>query len=157
MTPALLGLRWEALQEVYDTTSQRDPKKQKLVSLSEEKKRPSIYDQVDWGRAWDEYVRGHAVSQNAADLIKSFLLKTMAAASKGGDSESEADESEDDNAKDIPRLQLPATKLRELLRPPSSMPVLPDEDNENSSLGQKLIKSSQQKIQKKRRANTRKA
>ena len=40
-------------------------------------------------------------------------------------------------------------KLRELLRPPSSMPVLPDEDNENSSLGQKLIKSSQQKIQKK--------
>ena len=146
---SILGLRYEALQKVYDTSAERDPKKQKLQSLSEVEKRSSIYDEIDWGRAWDQYVRGHVVSQTAADLIKSFLLKTMAAASKGGDSESEADESEDDNAKDIPRLQLPATKLRELLRPPSSMPVLPDEDNKNSSLGQKLIKSSQQKIQKK--------
>ena len=41
---SLLGLRWEALQEVYDTTSQRDSKKQKTVSLLQEKKRPSIFD-----------------------------------------------------------------------------------------------------------------
>ena len=148
---SLLGLRWEAMQEVYDTTSQRDPKKQKLVSLSEEKKRQSIFDQVDWGRAWDEYVRGHVVSQNAANLIKSFLLKTMAAAAKGGDSESEADESEDDNTNDVPRLQLPAMKLRELLSPSSNTPVVPDEDNENPSLAQKLIRSTQNKIQKKKK------
>ena len=127
---SLLGLRWEALQEVYDATSQRDPKKQKLVSLSEETNRPSIFDQVDWGRSWDEYVRGHVVSQNAANLIKSFLLKTMAAFAKGGDSESEADMSDDDNTNDVPRLQLPAIKLRQLLSPPSSTTVVAEGKNE---------------------------
>ena len=72
-----------------------------------------MLEQVDRPRAWDEYTRGSVVSHTATDLIKSFLLKTMTASAHGGESESEADESDEDNHGDVPRLGLPAVKLRQ--------------------------------------------
>ena len=91
-------------------------------------------------RSW-----GCVVSQTSAALIQSFLLKTMAASGQGGDSESEADESDGDNNCGVPRLQLPATKLRELLAPPCSKTDSADETNENTSLAQKLIANTKKK------------
>ena len=58
---------------------QNKPQNYKVLSLSEENNRPSIFDQVDWGRAWDEYVRG----QRSRAIIYSF----------GMDLQSEADRS----------------------------------------------------------------
>ena len=71
---------------------------------------------MQWAFAWDEYVRGHVVSEKARDLIQSFLLKTMAASGKNGQSdESEADETEDDA--DVPPFRMAAGKPQELLCP----------------------------------------
>ena len=37
-----------------------------------------VADHLDWHAAWTEYVRGLVVSQATSDLIKSFLLHTLA-------------------------------------------------------------------------------
>ena len=77
---------------------------------------PSIASLIAWAAAWDEYVRGHVVSKTAADLIQSFLLKTMAVGGKSNDSdESEADQPEDDP--DVPALRLSQSALHELVAP----------------------------------------
>ena len=76
----------------------------------------SVISQINWAAAWDEYVRGNVVSEASANLITSFLLKTIAASGKVvGDNESEADESEPDG--DIAPLRLPSWKLQELIKP----------------------------------------
>ena len=66
---SVLGLRQEFLQELYDKRIQPPSTQQKCVSLSEVSKQPSVYEQMDWSHAWNEYVRGNVVSQTAADLI----------------------------------------------------------------------------------------
>ena len=71
---------------------------------------------VNWALAWDEYVRGNIVSRSSASLLKSFLLKTIAASGKNIDSdESEADVVDDDP--DLPPLRLTRAKLHEILTP----------------------------------------
>ena len=77
---------------------------------------PSISSLRVWAAAWEEYVRGHVVSKTAADLIQSFLLKTMAVGGKSNDSdESEADQPEDDP--DVPALRLSRSALLDLIAP----------------------------------------
>ena len=147
---SVLGLRQESLQELYDKRIQPTSTQQKCVSLSEVSKQPSVYEQMDWSHAWDEYVRGNVVSQTAADLIQSFLLKTMAASAQGADSESEADPSDGDNNCDVPRLQLPARKLHELLSPPCSKTESANGKNESTSLAEKLIATTKKKMKKKK-------
>ena len=142
---SVLGLRQDSLRKLYEQRIQPPLKLQKRVSLSEVNKQPSVFEQMDWPHAWNEYVRGGVVSQTSAALIQSFLLKTMAASGQGGDSESEADASDGGNNCEVPRLQLPATKLRELLAPPCSKTDSADETNENTSLAQKLIASTKKK------------
>ena len=34
---------------------------------------------TQWDKSWDEYVRGNVVSESAAKLIRSLMLKTIAA------------------------------------------------------------------------------
>ena len=150
---SLLGLRWDSLRELYEPNTQPQVKHQKRLSLSEEKNTLSVFEQVDWPRAWDEYVRGRVVSQTAADLIKSFLLKTMTVSAKGFESESEADVSDEDNQGDVPRLQMPAVKLRELLSPLCNKPDSEQQANENSKLAGKLIASIKKKANRQKTNN----
>ena len=83
-------------------------------------------DQVHWSRAWDEYVRGHVVSETAAHLIQSFLLKTMAVSGGNADNEEdEADKSEDET--EITPLRISRMDLQSLLAPL--------DENENAETG----------------------
>ena len=76
----------------------------------------SVISQSNWAAAWDEYARGNVVSESSANLIRSFLLKTIAASGKVvGNNESEADESEPEG--EAAPLRLPSRKLQELLKP----------------------------------------
>ena len=66
---ALLGLAHERLVDVY-ATSGTGSAAGHVQSLS---------NVVAWGTTWDAYLRGNVVSDAAAMLIRSFLLKTIAA------------------------------------------------------------------------------
>ena len=108
---SLLGLNIADLQTVYETvsTEKTSVKARKLTRLRKIKmdatsqtvqaSSTGVADHLDWHAAWAEYVRGHVVSQAASDLIKSFLLHTLAASGTlHGDngSGSEGPESEQD-------------------------------------------------------------
>ena len=69
----------------------------------------TVADQVHWGNAWSEYVRGNVVSESAEILIRRFLLNTIASTGKESERDDiELDESEDDV--EFPRLTLPTRK-----------------------------------------------
>ena len=100
---AVLGCSREVLESVYLGQAERTSEGSHTVSQRFRVGNAShsvpncLNDQVHWSRAWDEYVRGHVVSETAAHLIQSFLLKTMAVSGGNADSdEDEADESEDE-------------------------------------------------------------
>ena len=123
---SLLGCNRQTLRNGYQNA------KQAKVEPMQEKQRKSrqlqssaavennISKKIHWPSTWDEYVRGHVVSESAAQLIQSFLLKTMAVS--GGkaddDAESEADKSDDDV--NIPRLHLSPLSLQSILAPLSA-------------------------------------
>ena len=112
---SLLGLSKKSLGTLYGGVNTPGSKHMKLRKSSD-KKQPSVLSETNWHAAWEEYVRGNVVSEASANLIRSFLLKTIAASGKVvGDNESEADESEPDG--DIAPLRLPSWKLQELLKP----------------------------------------
>ena len=87
----------------------------------------SVADQVHWGNAWSEYVRGNVVSESAEILIRRVLLNTIASTGKETERDDiELDESEDDV--EFPRLTLPSRKSgrKELdAHPPSEEPSSP--------------------------------
>ena len=147
---SVLGLRQDSLRKLYEQRLHSQLKIEKRVSLSEVNNNPSVFEQMDWAYAWDDYIRGCVVSRSAAVLIQSFLLKTMAASGQGGDSESDADESDGDNNCEVPRLQLPASKLQELLAPPCKKTESADGTNENASIAEQLIANSKKKIKRKK-------
>ena len=83
-------------------------------------------DLVSWSSTWDTYIRGGVVTESAAMLIRSFLLKTIAAT---GEHLDENTSSEEDNMKDdpdVPAAKLNAAQFGELLNPYPS-----DEDEED--------------------------
>ena len=71
---SLLGLSLQHLEVYYSRTAH-------LSSVTDHEQKTQLpWEQiVEWARAWDVYVRGNVVSQAAAKLIRSFLLKTIAA------------------------------------------------------------------------------
>ena len=73
---SLLGLSFKHLEAYYSRTAHLS------VSESDQKTLLPLAQIVEWSRAWDVYVRGNVVSQAAAKLIRSFLLKTIAASGK---------------------------------------------------------------------------
>ncbi len=75
-------------------------------------------EHVHWHTNWNTYVRGHTVSVIAAELIQSFLMKTLAASggSHDDDAHSEEDKSEEDT--DVQPLKLSRTGLKNVLAPP---------------------------------------
>ena len=104
-----------------------------------------VLSSVNWPAAWEQYVRRNIVSKAAANLIKSFLLKTIAASGMSTDSdESGADQPEYDP--DVPALRLSRAKLQELLMPCLLNPeggVFPEQEKE--STGSKLQQSVKNK------------
>ena len=71
---SLLGLSLQHLEVYYSRTAHLSS-----VSEHEQMTQLPLGQIVEWARAWDVYVRGNVVSQAAAKLIRSFLLKTIAA------------------------------------------------------------------------------
>ena len=47
---------------------------------------------TQWDKSWDEYVRGNVVSESAAKLIRSLMLKTIAATGMPQDDNNTNDE-----------------------------------------------------------------
>ena len=68
---ALLGWPEGKLSPVYSSFS--------ATTTSTHDAAKSGQEFVDWHASWEAYVRGNVVSSSAADLIRSFLLKTIAA------------------------------------------------------------------------------
>ena len=125
---ALLGCGQAVLRQVYDVS--RTPAS-KIGKVPETQPR-ALQDHVQWQTTWDAYVRGHVVSDTAAQLIKSFLLKTLAASGshENDDDHSEADKSDEDA--DMQPLKLSRAGLKALLVPPCLEPTADNECGENN-------------------------
>ena len=78
---SLLGLSLQNLEAYYSRTAHLSSvtDHEHSVTDHEQKMQLPLPQIVEWARAWDVYVRGNVVSQAAAKLIRSFLLKTIAA------------------------------------------------------------------------------
>ena len=72
---------------------------------------------TQWDKSWDEYVRGNVVSECAAKLIRSLMLKTSAATGMPQDDSSTNDEGFNADDADIPTLTLNAAGLARILDP----------------------------------------
>ena len=122
---SLLGVGFPTLELVYGESPSRPSK----VLRRKQPKAPveSVADQVHWGNAWSEYVRGNVVSESAEILIRRFLLNTIASTGKETERDDiELDESEDDV--EFPRLTLPSRKSGRKepdAHPPSEEPSSP--------------------------------
>ena len=117
---SLLGVRKDALRIHYAGVLGRENKHFKVSSKGKSCSariegmpcgaRNKAFEEISWPHAWGEYVRGNVVSDAAAALIKSFLLKTLVGSGDQQNAEdSEADRSE--NEQDVP-LQLCAAAAR---------------------------------------------
>ena len=86
---SLVGCGRTILQQVYEVS--RKP----VSKTSKELPTHSAQEHAQWHATWNAYVRGHVVSYTAAELIQSFLLKTLAASGgqQNDDANSEADKS----------------------------------------------------------------
>ena len=72
---------------------------------------------TQWDKSWDEYVRGNVVSESAAKLIRSLMLKTIAATGMPQDDSSSNDEGFNEDDAEIPTLTLNAADLARILDP----------------------------------------
>ena len=111
---ALLGLTRARLTMVYEKTPEQPHKVRRPLGTVHE---PTMETQVQWHEAWQEYIRGHIVSLSAADLIKSFLLPTLAASGSTNDHDNHSDREESEDDLEITPLELPRNKLQELTMP----------------------------------------
>ena len=139
---ALLGCGRTVLQQVYEVS--RKP----VAKTSKGPQTHSVQEHVQWHATWNAYVRGCVVSDAAADLIQSFLLKTVAAS--GGqpndDARSEADKSDGDT--ELPPLKLTLSGLRQVLAPPAGACDGDDasgEDGDKKSAAAKLKRGVKRK------------
>ena len=87
---------------------------------------------TQWDKSWDEYVRGNVVSGSAAKLIRSLMLKTIAAAGMPQDDNSSNDEGLDNDDADIPTLRLDAAGLARILNPYTEVTKSEDDDSNAS-------------------------
>jgi len=139
---ALLGCGRTVLQQVYEVSRKPVSKTSKGVPTH------SAQQHVQWHATWNAYVRGHVVSYTAAELIQSFLLKTLAASGgqQNDDANSEADKSEDDT--DLLPLKLSRAGLKQVLAPSSIAADCGDvsgEDGDKKSTGAKLRRGLKRK------------
>jgi hypothetical protein len=101
--------------------------------------RQTVGNNIHWHDSWNEYIRGNIVSKTAAQLIQSFLLKTLAATDAVDEDNSDKQESDKDD--DIAPLTINSASFRKLLLP--SAEIEGNEDNvEGETLGRKLRKTS---------------
>ena len=86
---ALLGCERTVLQQVYEVDREPVAKSSKGLATH------SPQQHAQWHATWNAYVRGRVVSYVAAELIQSFLLKTLAASGgqQNDDANSEAGKS----------------------------------------------------------------
>ena len=157
---SLLGCDREAIEKVYEDVVAPDTKKSKVETtlqkgrasneISDSVQTIPLLQHVHWHRAWEEYVRGHVVSESAACLIRSFLLKTIAASGATGDAadNSDADASGDDP--DLPPLRLSAATLRQVLSPSTTnqVDVLEQDLRVDPKMGDKLKQKAKTTIMK---------
>ena len=108
----LLGLTRARLTMVYEKTPEQPDKVRRPLGTVHE---PTMETQVQWHEAWQEYIRGHIVSLSAADLIKSFLLHTLAASGSTNDHDNHSDREESEGEPGITLLELPHNTLQELI------------------------------------------
>ena len=106
---ALLGWPEEKLSAAYSSAS--------TTTTCSEAAATSGQQFVDWGASWEAYVRGNVVSTSAADLIRSFLLKTIAASGAKLDDDDSSDDEAPYEDPDIPVLKLNARSLSSILNP----------------------------------------
>ena len=138
---ALLGWPEGKLSAVYSSAS--------ATTTCSEDAATSGQEFVDWHASWEAYVRGNVVSTSAAGLIRSFLLKTIAAsASQLDDGDSSDDQGPYDDP-DIPSVKLDARKLSSILNPYSKEEEKEGEedDDENGGGPHKTAKKFRKKQQ----------
>ena len=111
MVPNLALLCWpeEKLSAAYSSAS--------TTTTCSEAAATSGQQLVDWGASWEAYVRGNVVSTSAAGLIRSFLLKTIAASGAKLDDDDSSDDEAPYEDPDIPKLKLNARSLSSILNP----------------------------------------
>jgi hypothetical protein len=110
---ALLGCSQTVLRQAFDVSRTPASKARKAPDPQTH----SVQEHVQWHTTWNAYVRGHVVSHTAAQLIQSFLLKTLAVSGghENNDEHSEADKSDEDT--DVLPLRLSRAGLKEVLAP----------------------------------------
>ena len=124
---ALLGLAHERLVDVYATSG--------ISSASGHVQ--SLSTVVAWDTTWDAYLRGNVVSDAAAMLIRSFLLKTIAATGATMELDHSSDEGNEPHDPDIPAVRLEASQFQQLLSPFHDVSESQDEGLEMKSTGTK--------------------
>ena len=98
---ALLGVAHEKLVDVYATSC--------ITSVSDHVQ--SLSTVVAWDTTWDAYLRGNVVSDAAAMLIRSFLLKTIAATGTTMELDHSSDGDIDPHDPDIRAIRLEASQF----------------------------------------------
>ena len=145
---SLLGCGSSAIAQIYEPV-QDPPSKIRRASTSHtvqesraaqdnvSLKNTSVSEHINWHKTWEEYVRGHVVSQTAAKLIRSFLLKTVAA----GASPDKADNSDAEDSVEDPEiapLKLSMETLRQVLARPTLEAAENEDEPKLDSMGKKL-------------------
>ena len=133
---ALLGMPHGKLVEVYATSG--------ITSIPDQVQGLSTF--VAWDATWDEYVHGNVVSEAAAMLIRSFLLKTIAATGTSMELDRSDDEENEPHDPDIPAVRLEAAQFQQLLSPYHDVAESDNEGAELDSAGKKLQKKQKKKI-----------
>ena len=142
---SLLGFIAEALSTVYTSTA-ASHSVQKAGPANKPAGNDAITENLRWHESWNAYVRGNIITESAAKLIQSFLLKTLTGADTGDrDADSEEEASENDNS--LPALRVTSSNLKKLL---TAAPVAEEgsdgSNDENKSLGGRLRVTSRKTL-----------
>ena len=108
---SLLGFSHEDVVALYG----KFPPKFKLQRVTEKQNTGSLFG-ADFVASWNQYIRCHLVSQNAARLIKSFLLHTLAATQYDRDTVEEETEDVQNADDDFKPFKLSTHCLQYVLR-----------------------------------------
>ena len=154
-----LGLPVELLYSMYESPLIQPLKMQKVCSTRKAKVagstaptgtqssggqgEPSLARQVQWHAAWSQYVRGRVVSTSAAELIKSFLLQTMAGSGSAEEAGAGSDGHESEDDPEVPPLTLASEKLQGLICP--KIQSLDNALHPAATTGHKLKKSTKKR------------
>ena len=114
---ALLGCVLDKVQELYEKRPVAVPAKGERAMFSMLAAHTNVEICTQWDKSWDEYVRGNVVSESAAKLIRSLMLKTIAATGMPQDDSSSNDEGFNEEDAETPTLTLTAAGLARILDP----------------------------------------